>query len=468
MLACVAFLVSPLGCSSPVPTDSIVVTQIPRGISAGPTADVLDRSYPSGSRIVLLGSASDPVRLLSQGLIAAGEPVASFDGKRVVFAGKASQTSEWQIYEASLVGGPPRPLTSVHGGATDPLLLGDGALVYVSPVPSSGADPVLQSSALYLQRVPGRSSRLTFNTARVCSPTILSDGRILFVSSSPGVSEFSTGLYTINNDGTEVSAFSGHQERMMIRRPRQVPDGRVVFLTSGANASCEVRAESISMARPFGGTSALFPACRAHLSSVQPDSDGGFLVCADREAAAVASGVFRLNADARSLGTPVFLDPKWSSIEAVPITQSVRPMGRLSNVDPLHRTGQILCLNANDTTCSESVDGLAPKAAAVRVTTASSGNIPVPLGEVKLQPDGSFMAEVPADIPLGFEALDQTGRVLRRVNPFIWVRPGENRACIGCHERPNHSPKNLRPLAVRVAVPLLEPAVSERAGKNPE
>ena len=81
------------------------------------------------------------------------------------------------------------------------------------------------------------------------------------------------------------------------------------------------------------------------------------------------------------------------------------------------------------------------------------------LGEVELQPDGSFLAEVPADVPLGFEALDAHGNVLRRLPPMVWVRAGENRSCLGCHEPHNRSPRNARPLAVnfppaRLGAPL--------------
>jgi len=40
----------------------------------------------------------------------------------------------------------------------------------------------------------------------------------------------------------------------------------------------------------------------------------------------------------------------------------------------------------------------------------SPGNISV-LGEVPVQADGSFLAEVPAEVPIGFESLDENGRV---------------------------------------------------------
>jgi hypothetical protein len=130
-------------------------------------------------------------------------------------------------------------------------------------------------------------------------------------------------------------------------------------------------------------------------------------------------------------------------------------MGRLSNVDLKSETGQILCLNANDSTIGAEKNPGCPKAKKIRVFTKSSSGNERLLGEVEVQADGSFMAEVPADIPLGFEAADELGTVLRREPPLIWLRPGENRSCIGCHEFHNHSPRNLRPLAVRVPVPRL-------------
>ena len=72
-----------------------------------------------------------------------------------------------------------------------------------------------------------------------------------------------------------------------------------------------------------------------------------------------------------------------------------------------------------------------------------------------MQADGSFLAEVPADVPLGFESLDENGRVLRHEAPMLWVRPAENRSCIGCHEPRNRAPHNQRPLAVSVPVTRL-------------
>src|ERR1039458_5947186 len=124
-------------------------------------------------------------------------------------------------------------------------------------------------------------------------------------------------------------------------------------------------------------------------------------------------------------------------------------------MDLTKQTGHILCLDANYTRDASEKGGATPASTRVRVLAETSPGNVCALGEVPVQADGSFMAEVPASLPLGFEALDENGRVLRREAPMLWVRPGENRACIGCHEPGNRSPHNHRPLAVSVPVPCL-------------
>ena len=84
-----------------------------------------------------------------------------------------------------------------------------------------------------------------------------------------------------------------------------------------------------------------------------------------------------------------------------------------------------------------------------------------------LRADGSFLAEVPADTPLGFESLDADGRVLHRLAPSLWLRPGENRSCLGCHQPYNRSPRNLRPIAASFPPILLKEKPQTVAQKAP-
>lgn len=57
----------------------------------------------------------------------------------------------------------------------------------------------------------------------------------------------------------------------------------------------------------------------------------------------------------------------------------------------------------------------------------------VELGTVPLSSDGSFYVEVPADRPLAMQAVDGEGRPVINEMSWVYVRPSEQRACIGCH-----------------------------------
>jgi hypothetical protein len=272
----------------------------------------------------------------------------------------------------------------------------------------------------------------------------------------------------MNNDGTEISAFAGqHDEPRSIQRPREIENGKIVFTVAEPSKLEPQTAETVLSARPFRSRATLLPNSKALIRAVQPAENGDLLVCARPESRDDISGcaVFKLRSNATALEAPLFEERGWNITEAVQVSAFRRPMGRISNVDLSHQTGQILCLDVNNSSYVVRADEPAPRAERIRVFTQNGSAKQSVLGEVKVQADGSFMADVPADLPLGFETLDDQGRVLRREPALIWVRPGENRSCIGCHEPHNHSPRNSRPLAVQVPVPRL-PAEPMHVAQN--
>ncbi len=63
------------------------------------------------------------------------------------------------------------------------------------------------------------------------------------------------------------------------------------------------------------------------------------------------------------------------------------------------------------------------------------------IGYVPIEPDGSVMARVPANVPLMISILDAQGRrISPRHNNWIQVMPGEEKHCNGCHEHNNGTP----------------------------
>src|SRR5262249_15552036 len=150
-----------------------------------------------------------------------------------------------------------------------PALLPDGTLLYVSPVPAA-KETIVGNSALFAQVLQGPPRQLTFGLP-VSDPTVLSDGRILFVSSGGSKSATRSALYTINNDGTEISAYAGqHDSPALLRRPRELWDGRIAFVAGREPTAVQAAAEFVLSARPFNSRAQLLPKSEARIYSIQP------------------------------------------------------------------------------------------------------------------------------------------------------------------------------------------------------
>jgi hypothetical protein len=414
------------GRQAPPPAGSFVIAQRP----AFPAATVrprsaLDARCPLGGRVVLASSPLGPanVRVLSKDLAAAGEPVVTPDGLRALFVGKRAPGDAWQVWEAALGGGEPRALTSMPGGAGSPALLPDGSVVFASPVPGPGDGWFPKNPSALWALAPGSTfpKRLTWGTASAADPTVLLDGRILFVSAMPPEASPRVSLFTVYNDGSGVSPYAcQHDGSGEIGHPRELPDGRIAFVSLEPGTGRTAIAETVLASRPW-----------TTRQKIAPDT------------------------------APVLNDPAWDEVESVPAGPRKRPMGRISTLNAAKRSGVIFCIDADHTTVEPRTH-----AARVRILAADEAGTVRVLGDVPVKADGSFMAEVPSDVALGFEALDAAGAVVRRVAPSIWVRPGENRGCIGCHEPHGLAPRNRRPLAVKeqpMAVGLAAPAKAAKS-----
>jgi hypothetical protein len=56
------------------------------------------------------------------------------------------------------------------------------------------------------------------------------------------------------------------------------------------------------------------------------------------------------------------------------------------------------------------------------------------LGEATVNPDGSWLAEIPPYVPVHLQPIDKFGMAIRNQRLWIQGMPGEDRRCIGCHE----------------------------------
>jgi len=71
------------------------------------------------------------------------------------------------------------------------------------------------------------------------------------------------------------------------------------------------------------------------------------------------------------------------------------------------------------------------------------------LGTVPVESDGSAYFVAPARKPLYFQAVDADGLAVQTMRSVTYVQPGEQRGCVGCHERPGTVAANRPLLALR-------------------
>ena len=92
----------------------------------------------------------------------------------------------------------------------------------------------------------------------------------------------------------------------------------------------------------------------------------------------------------------------------------------------------------------------------------------VQYGVVPVEADGSAHFTVPANKNIFFQALDKNYRAIQTERTYVNYMPGEVRACIGCHEKPNESPTiSPKLIALRRAPRTPGPQLGEKQGNRP-
>ncbi len=71
------------------------------------------------------------------------------------------------------------------------------------------------------------------------------------------------------------------------------------------------------------------------------------------------------------------------------------------------------------------------------------------LGSVPVEKDGSAFFRVPASKPILFQAIDDNGKAVQGMRSLIYLQPGEQRGCVGCHETPGTVARNTQPIAFK-------------------
>ena len=469
--------------------EGIVFTQIPaaRVRDAKPLAGgMLPAQFGEGGRLVLLPKAGN-IRVLTSGFDSAADPAISFDGKRILFAGKKSATDSWNIYEMNTDGSGLRQITREIANCRTPMYqsalfyLNDSEPSYQVTFVSDASGEAneygpLPASNLYSVRFDGSGlRRLTYAVSSSYAPYQMQDGRIVFSNWQRSHMERGNqgriDLFGINLDGTDYAAFSGIQGRRIKHMACTTPKRMVVFVESdrvpwdgsGNLAILSLRRNLHSYKALTTPSDGLF-----HSPSALPD--GSILVSRRSVGGNDTHAIYRLdlNTGRRTL---VYADPAFHNIQSVVLAPRPEPDGHSSVVEDDQNWSKLYCLTVheNDLKPEWMPPGTAKRVRVIeglpRMGTDSRDYVSrvlgsgraVPgatgdslsgmiqkrlLGDVELDEDGSFHLLVPPNVPVQVQIVDDNGTALR-TSAWIWTKNKENRGCIGCHEDNELTPENV-------------------------
>jgi len=424
--------------------------------------------YVDGCQIVCFSRSGSRGKVvhLTAGFLSARDPAVSFDGKKILFAGKRKEGEPWQIWQMDGSGENKIQITHGTGDCVSPLYV--GSLFHLDDKAPTRKIAYLGANHLYTCDLDGQNpQRITYNLYPEFSPDILPNGRIIFSSLKNSGFEPGPGktldLLAVNIDGTDLmgylAGFAVPGDKEMVRVAR---DGRVYFIQSDISQWLGGGTPAyVSARRPAHSYNVVAPAGKGFYHSPCPLPDGSLVVSYRIREKDSLYRLFLLTPGTKQKflqKKSLYASNDYHCVDAHVLVPHPVVKGRSSFVDHNRETGVFYCIDAYISDRPE-VKQLTPGSIKqVRVLEgvfldrepAAARRI---LGTAPVEPDGSFHIRVPAKTPLAFQLLDKEGKVITSQLTWTWVMPRESRGCIGCHEDRELAPPNQLPLAV------LKPAV---------
>jgi hypothetical protein len=451
----------------------IVLTQLPaaalsenRQPGAGGT---LRPPCGEGARLIVLGPEG-ATRCWSEGFHSAADPEVSFDGTKLLFAGKRAAGDRWSIFEMNADGSGVRQITQAAGDCRHPSYQSTlytivsakpwYQLTFVASIPETGNECELGiATSLYSCKLDGTALRqLTFNLSSDMDPFLMPDGRLLFASWQRARLNHGPwgriGLFGVNIDGADYAAFCTEEGKRAKQMPCVTTKGLVVFVEAdelawhgGGSLGSVTTRRPLHSYRPVTGRE------QGVFHSPAPLPDGRVLVSRLPHDGRGTYGLGILDPESGRFDS-LFDDPQWHDVQAKVIGARPEPDGRSSVVSEEDPNGKLYCLSVytNDLQESDLPRGCVKRLRVLEgipLRAGGAGHHGIPaaaqrriLGEVPVAADGSFNIEVPANTPIELQILDDQGMALRRCG-WIWAKNHEPRGCIGCHEDGELTPENI-------------------------
>lgn len=392
-----------------------------------------------GARIIaVIPNKAGNVKNLTKAFFSAMSPSVSYDGKRMLFAGKKETADQWQIWEMSLSSGKARQLTFSETNCTNPTYLPlerFGFTQLVSDEKTGDCNMVFTANldGSYHQQV-------TFSPQTFAALTILNDGRFLAMEKQIYPEEGKQKLMVMRPDGTKLEFFYQNNDGCVQSKAIEMADEQIIFIEKNENGS-EIAALSYNL--PLHSHKILTADVSGEFNSVA-DYLNNKLLASFKKTEKDAFGLFEFDPSNGAL-KELYKNEGYDVLEAVLVKASQRPKNLPSEVQLQEKAGLLMCQDINFYGI-ESIrqDHDKPKAEKVEVIGIDSI-----LGVADVEEDGSFYLKIEADVPFRIQTLSANDEVVSGPGSWYYLRPNERRACVGCHTGPEVAPFNRQPLSVK-------------------
>jgi Hydrazine synthase alpha subunit middle domain len=376
--------------------------------------------FPSRATIMIHDSRGE--RALVPHFAASADPAVSFDGQRVLFAGKVKPDDPWQIWEMPLEGGQPERVISASEDCIRPFYLPENRIVYARRVAGRFVIEAADRSA-------GTRLALSYVPASTVPTDILRDGRVLFEAGFPLGTDKVPELYTVYSDGSGVESYRCDHGAARYSG-KQIASADVVFATQhGVAKFTSALAHQVSLSVPAG----------EYAGEIEEGALGDWLLSWRHS----PNEFFQLMdwTPGSPMLRPVLNKQPFNVLQPAPVRERIAPNRHPSGLHDWPNAN-LLCLNAY----TSKYQLIAGSIHSVRLYMRDADGQTKLLGTAPVEIDGSFFVHVPTERPLQIELIDKSGKTLKRESGFFWMRRGEQRACVGCHAGPETAPENAVPM----------------------
>lgn len=451
-------------------------------------------------------SSSCPVEQLMTDDRWVGHLDVDFSGEKLMFTGNGFGKKEnrpWDVFELDLRTGKRASLTHHMPADTDSYnscYLPDGRIIFVNTSGMQGVPCVtgvdyVGNLHLY-DREKKTTRRLTFDQDNNWFPTMLPDGRVMFLrwEYTESAHYFSRVLMHMNPDGSDQKEYYGSNSywpnSLFNARPLPNKPGMFVGIVSGhhgirrlgelvlfdvnrGRSTTEGAVQKIpGYGKPVENVTKdqLVEGLKTpYFAEPYPLNPENFLTVLSPTGNQGGTNV--VWCDVYDNIVPITASSYFIYADPIPLKPRQKPPVLHDRVKPGSKTSTVYIADVYRGRAMEGVPKGEAKSLRIFMSEYSPRNtgghyamgmesnwdLKVLYGTVPVNPDGSAIFTVPACQPLTLQVLDGEGRALALMRSWFTAMPGETLSCIGCHERQSYAPPAKAAMASRQKPVNIEP-----------